>query len=98
MSTGKVLLGVMAGAAAGAVLGILFAPDKGSATRKKIMDMTDDYAGNLKEKITKVINTITEKVGNVSDSAKDLAEEGASGVREVKNTIKNSVDEKVSYQ
>ena len=36
MSTGKVITGIVAGMAAGAVLGILLAPDKGSETRKKI--------------------------------------------------------------
>ena len=36
MNSGKVVLGVLAGLAAGAALGILFAPDKGTATRKKI--------------------------------------------------------------
>lgn len=36
MSSGKVLLGVLAGAAAGALAGILFAPEKGSKTRKRI--------------------------------------------------------------
>ena len=79
MSAGKVLLGVMAGAAAGVAIGILIAPDKGSATRKKIMDMADDYAGNLEEKITGVVNTIIAKVGNVTDSLLDMAEKGTSG-------------------
>ena len=45
MSTGKVLLGVLAGAAAGALLGVLLAPDKGSETRKKILEKGDEYAG-----------------------------------------------------
>ena len=36
MSTGKIVVGVLAGVAVGALLGVLFAPDKGSETRKKI--------------------------------------------------------------
>ena len=38
MSTGKVVLGTIAGLAIGGILGILFAPEKGSVTRKQIMD------------------------------------------------------------
>ena len=40
MKSGKVLLGVLAGAAAGALLGILFAPEKGTKTRKMIFLLT----------------------------------------------------------
>lgn len=35
MSTGKVVLGMLAGLAAGALAGILFAPDKGFANKRK---------------------------------------------------------------
>lgn len=37
MKNGKFLAGVIAGMGAGTLLGILFAPAKGSQTRKKIM-------------------------------------------------------------
>jgi gas vesicle protein len=48
MSTGKVVLGTLAGLAIGATAGVLFAPEKGSKTRKKIMDKANDYADKLK--------------------------------------------------
>jgi gas vesicle protein len=50
MSSGKVLLGVLVGVAAGALLGILFAPDKGQNTRKNITRKGEDFADGLKEK------------------------------------------------
>ena len=36
MSKTNVVIGVLAGVAVGALIGILFAPDKGSETRRKI--------------------------------------------------------------
>lgn len=51
MNTGKVALGVLAGAAAGAVLGVLFAPHKGTVTRKKISRQSGAFAGGVKENI-----------------------------------------------
>jgi gas vesicle protein len=65
MKSGKVLLGVLAGVAIGATLGILFAPDKGSSTRKKISKKSDEYADELEKKFNEFIDGITKKYEEV---------------------------------
>lgn len=50
-STGKTLIALASGAAIGAVLGILFAPDKGEKTRQKIKDGYKDLEKDMKSKL-----------------------------------------------
>ena len=69
MSTGKILFGVLAGVAAGAVLGILFAPAKGSKTRKKIAKKGMDYADELSEKLKSFMEEMTEKFESAVNKA-----------------------------
>ncbi len=52
-SSGKILAAVAAGIAAGAILGILFAPDKGSETRKKISERGKRFSDDAKDIVQK---------------------------------------------
>jgi gas vesicle protein len=74
MSSGKVFLGVLAGLAAGAMLGVLFAPDKGTETRKKIVKKGDEYVDALSEKFNEFLDDVTEKFDKVKDDVSEFAE------------------------
>ncbi len=56
-NTGKVIGALLVGVAVGGALGILFAPDKGSRTRAKIVGNTEDLAESVKLKF----NTLLEE-------------------------------------
>lgn len=98
MSTGKILLGVLAGVAAGALLGVLFAPDKGKVTRKKVAMKADEYADGLREKFNEYMDTISEKIEDVqgeeyADSLKDKFEEFLDSITEKFDTAKEEVSD-----
>ena len=65
MNRGKIILGVLAGLAAGAILGVLFAPANGSETRRKFANQGSDFAESLKRKFDEFIDGLTDN--NVKD-------------------------------
>ena len=74
MSSGKVLLGVVAGVAIGAALGVLFAPDKGWNTRKRISKKGEDLADDLREKFDEFLDSISVKVDDVKEEVADISQ------------------------
>ena len=84
MGSGKVLASVLAGAAAGAILGILFAPDKGTETRRKIAEKGADLADSVKGKVSEYSDAISEKYGAVKEKLTGLASEGRDMINQVR--------------
>src|SRR4051812_8998555 len=71
----KVALGVLAGLAAGAVLGVLFAPAKGSETRAGLIGKGNDLVDGAKEKLNEFKDAVTERISSATGLVSELAEE-----------------------
>ncbi len=90
MKSSKILLGFFIGAAAGAILGILFAPDKGTETRRKIADQSGDLADNLKGKFSDLVDGVKDKFSNMKAETEDVVDKGYAAYNRTKSEFKAS--------
>ncbi len=89
MKEGKIVLGVLAGLAAGAVLGILLAPDKGANTRKKIAGKGSKYMDDIKEKLNDVYHSILDKTETAIETGEELATNAKSKTEDIRKSVNN---------
>jgi gas vesicle protein len=66
-NTSKILIALGAGVAIGGVLGILFAPDKGSVTRHKIEESGKKFVDNFNRKIKSGKEKLHEEFSKMND-------------------------------
>ncbi len=85
-NAGKLMGAILIGAAIGGALGILFAPDKGSETRKKISSKGNDLTDAVKDKFSMIVDKFRKEVEAIKDQANDFAENGKSVVDDIKKS------------
>jgi len=91
MANTKTLLGFLAGAAVGALAGILLAPDKGSETRKKISKKTSDLGESVKSSFDDFIDGVKESYASVKSDAEDVEEKSRMKFNSLKQDAKNTL-------
>lgn len=72
MSKVNVVIGALAGVAVGALIGVLFAPDSGKETRKKITKKSKDTTDSLKNKFNEIVDNISERFDKSKAGAPEM--------------------------
>jgi len=98
----RVIAALLIGAAAGAVLGLLFAPDSGEGTRGAISDYTGDLVGKAKSKANDLkdygnnaVDKVRSRFNSAADDLYNYRDGVESNVRDKANNIANDVQNHV---
>ena len=83
----KVILGILGAAAAGVVIGMLVAPEKGKETRKRIKKTAEDWADNLGHLWSRGKAAAEEAANDLKDKARYGKSAGEEKINKVKETM-----------
>ncbi|UTA66893.1 YtxH domain-containing protein [Emticicia sp. 21SJ11W-3] len=94
MNSGKLLAGMLAGFAVGALIGVLFAPEKGSDSRKKILRKGEELAGDLKDKLDDFVEAFNKNYQHIAQKTDSTKEDKMVETPEVKIESAGNTDAK----
>ena len=76
MKPGSILLGAAIGLTAGALAGVLFAPKRGSVTRRFLAQKGSDYVGGMKDRYNESFSKVNRKIESLKDEVKNIMKKG----------------------
>lgn len=89
----KVLAALLAGMFAGAAIGLLFAPEKGTDTRDKLNDSLRNLADSIKDRASDEISHLKDAKNRVADSLKTKFSAAEEQLRAAGGKAKSAFDD-----
>jgi len=74
------------GISVGFILGVLFAPDKGSATRRKLSGMASDIKEDMAETLDDISDMVSEKITAIKNMVSDITEDAQDEFSDTNNS------------
>ncbi len=94
---GDSLLAFVAGAAAGLTLGLLFAPEKGEDTRRKIKETVGDAADSAKARARLARMELNDLKAELKGQAEDLKEDVRMKIFERLEKLESAIQKDIEY-
>jgi gas vesicle protein len=84
MTTTKLIVGILGAAAAGVIIGVLIAPEKGADLRSNLKKTAEDWADEISDWMGKgkeYLSEMKNRVASEADELKDEAEQAGNGLK-----------------
>lgn len=94
-NTGQTLLALLTGAAIGAGIGILYAPEKGSKTRKNISKSAQKAQKELTKQLKETTNSLSTKASAARLSFEDKLEDTISSASHKADDVLKALEDKL---
>ena len=95
-NTGNTMIAVLVGVLVGAGIGILYAPDKGSKTRKKVKEGYDDAKNDVTGKFDSVSTKLSNKLSTAKVDLEDTYQDLVSNMSHKTEEVISFLEDKLS--
>lgn len=87
MKASNIILSILISSAAGLAIGLLFAPQKGSRTRRRLAEKNHQYSDYLVDKIDDFVDSVSHPLESIESEAKQFAKKVSDSAKKIATEV-----------